>query len=211
MNKTLLIIGFIIASNQLFAQSSWELFRKQSCPIKTWVLLHPFKAKKALLISKEAIKITDSVAKTKLLDKDVAGGQIDAFRHAYWMAKLHQEIGRSAALSLGKAHERDNYKSYKKYRLEEGILPDLASNKMDLFNNKIGLSFSVKNDTRSNIGLIYKIINAIKKGDLQVIKKDKNGNYLTFNNQLIPKQELKNWNNKKCLISSNYKHYFPKN
>jgi hypothetical protein len=208
MKKSLLILGLLFFCNQLFAQTNWERFWKQSCPIKTWVLLHPFKAKKAFLISKDATKIADSIAKTSLLDKDVSGGQVDAFRHAYWMAKLHQEIGRSAARSLGKAHERDNYKSYKKHQLEDGVFPDFASQKMDLFNNKKGLTFSIKNDKKSNIGLIYKIINAIKKGDLKVIKKDKEGNYLTCNNELIPKQELNKWNNKKCLITSNYNNFF---
>lgn len=189
--------------NQLFAQSNWERFWKQSSAIKTWVLLHPFKAKKALLISKEANKIADSIAKTNLLDKDVSGGQVDAFRHAYWMAKLHKKIGRNAARTLGKAHERDNYNSFKKGHFEDGIYPDYASKKMDLFNNKMGLTFSVKNDTRSNVGLIYKIINAIKKGNLKIIKKDTKGNYLTCNNELIPAQELKKWKNKKCLVTSN--------
>ncbi len=211
MKKHLIILLLLIFYNQLFAQTNWERFRKESCPIKTWVLLHPFKAKKALLISKEAIKITDSIAETNLLDKDGSGGQVDAFRHAYWMAKLHQEIGRNAARNLGKAHERDNYKSFKKGHFEDGTYPDYASKKMDLYNNKIGLTFSVKNDTRSNVGLIYKIINAIKKGDLKVIKKDTKGNYLTCNNEQISIQDLNKWKNKKCLVYSNYKHYLLQN
>ena len=211
MKKSLLILVLLIFCNQLIAQTNWQRFWKQSCPIKTWVLLHPFKAKKALLISKEATKTADSIAKTNLLDKDVSGGQVDAFRHAYWMAKLHQEIGRNAARTLGKAHERDNYISFKKGYFEDGIYPDYASKKMDLFNNKIGLTFSVRNDMRSNVGLIYKIINAIKKGDLKVIKKDIEGNYLTCNNEQIPTQELKKWNNKKCLITSKNTHYLPNN
>ena len=44
-----------------------------------------------------------------LLDKDPSGGQVDAFRHAYWMARLNEEIGKNAAKSLGKAHEKENY------------------------------------------------------------------------------------------------------
>ena len=116
---------------------------------KTWVLLHPFKAKKALKISNKAKVLSDSIAKTELLDKDKSGGQVDAFRHAYWMASLHQEIGKFAAKSLGKAYERDNYKIFKKNRLEDGIIPDKASKEMDLFNNKVGLRFTKKKEIPS--------------------------------------------------------------
>ena len=73
------------------------------------MLFHPFKATKALEISKEVNRISDSIKKTNLLDGDASGGQVDAFRHAYWMARLKQEIGESAARSLGKAHEKENY------------------------------------------------------------------------------------------------------
>lgn len=200
--KVKLLIVFVLLSFQLQAQTNWELFKSQSGPLKKWVLLHPFKAKKALKISNEAIKITDSIATTNLLDKDKAGGQVDAFRHAYWMAILQIEIGKRAANSLGKAYESANYKSFKKGKLENKILPDLTSKKMDSFNNKMGLKFSFKGDTRSKNGLIYKIINAIKRGDLRIIKKDSLGNYLTCSGAVIPTENLKKWNNNKCLISS---------
>ena len=75
---------------------------------------------------------------------------------------------------------------------------------MDLFNNKVGLSFSKRGMYRSRNGLIYKIANAILKGDLKIIKKDASGNYLTCNNNKIPPEELLyTWENKKCVISSN--------
>lgn len=61
---------------------------------KWWVIWHPFKAKKALEISIDTKRVSDSIRKTNLLDGDYAGGQIDAFRHAYWMARLRIEIGK---------------------------------------------------------------------------------------------------------------------
>lgn len=200
--KVKLLIVLMLLSFQLQAQSDWELFKIQSSSLKKWALLHPFKAKKAFIISNEAIRISDSIATTNLLDKDKAGGQVDAFRHAYWMAILQIEIGQKAAFSLGKSYERANYKSLKKGTLEDKILPDFASQKMDIFNNKIGLKYSFKGDTRSKHGLIYKIVNAIKRGDLKIIKKDGSGNYLTCNGTLISKEVLKKWKNSKCLISS---------
>lgn len=202
--KTLPILCFLIICSNLKAQTNWEHFKKQSPPIKMWVLLHSFKAEKAHKISLEVQKISDSIVKTNLLDKDASGGQVDAFRHAFWMAMLQSEIGKCAAKSLGKAYERANYKSFKKRKLENGILPDKPAMKMDLYNNKVGLKFSKKGDSISAKSLIYKISNAILRGDLMVLKKDSLGNYLTCNNEIIPKEELLHkWKNNKCLVSSN--------
>ena len=203
MKKRLLFIALVLLSTQFFAQSNWKKFWKESGPIKKWVVLHPFKANKALKISLEANRVSDSIAKTPLLDNDLAGGQVDAFRHAYWMARLHQEIGKCAALSLGKAHERANYRAFKKAQFENNISPDKPSKEMDLFNNKAGVSLTKKGVFRSKEGLMYKIANAILKGDLKIIKKDASGNYLTCDNEKIPPEELLHiWDNKKCVVSS---------
>lgn len=203
MKKCAFIIVFIFLGSQISAQSNWEKFCKLSAPYKKWVLLHPFKAKKGLEISMEATRVSDSISKTDLLDKDIAGGQVDAFRHAYWTARLQQEIGKRAAISLGKAHERDNYKSFKKHRTEDGIVPDQASKEMDLFNNKVGLRFTQKGIPASQNELTQNIVDAILIGDLKVIKKDTSGNYLTCDGALIPSAALGNsWRNNKCVIPS---------
>lgn len=204
MNKRIFIILFILLSTQLSAQSNWKQFWQQSAPHKMWAVFHPFKAKKASEISMEATRVSDSIAKTDLLDKDIAGGQVDAFRHAYWMARLHQKIGKCAALSLGKAHEKANYKTFKKNKFEDGILPDQASKEMDLFNNKVGLGFTKKGISTNSNELTLKIVNAILMGDLKVIKKDTVGNYLTCDGEIIPSAALlHSWQNRKCLIPSN--------
>jgi len=204
MKKTFLLLT-ILLSLQTFSQSNFKKFLKLSCPLKTWVIFHPFKAKRALAISNEAKKVADSIAKTDLLDKDISGGRVDAFRHAFWMASLQQKLGKRAALSLGKAHEKDNYKTYKKRKLEEGVLPDKISSEMDLYNNNQGVKFSTKGSLISKNNLIYTIIKAIKEGKMKIIKKDDNGNFLTCTGQLIDKDSLKGkWENNKCLILSNY-------
>lgn len=203
--KKILLFYFLSFSVLGVAQSNWQRFKKLSCAEKTWTIFHVFKAKKAFLIAKEAQQISDSIAKTPLLDGDKSGGQVDAFRHAYWMARLHQEIGKRAAKSLGKAHEKANYQQYKNNVLEDGKTPDKASTEMDLFNNAIGLTFTQKGVSHPKDGLIYKIVNAILAGKLKVIKKDKHQNYLTCDDKLITKKELKGkWENNKCLVFSNY-------
>lgn len=189
-----------------FSQTNWKKFKKLSSSKRSWVLFHPFKAKRALIISKEAYRIADSIKKSPLLDGDPAGGQVDAFRHAFWMASLRQKIGEKAARSLGISHEKENYKTYKKKKLEDGVIPDKISSKMDLFNNEIGLSLTKKGAKTSKKGLIYHVINKIHSGNLKVIKKDNSGNFLTCNNTFISKKSLKGkWENNKCLVNSNYK------
>tara|TARA_R110002124_G_scaffold231341_2_gene396638 strand:- start:7979 stop:8602 length:624 start_codon:yes stop_codon:yes gene_type:complete len=203
--KKVLIFYCALFNLHGFSQSNWQQFKKLLCPEKTWVIFHVFKAKKAFKISEEAQRVTDSVAKTPLLDGDKNGGQVDAFRHAYWMARLHQEIGKNAAKSLGKAHERTNYQQYKNSSLEDGEAPDKISSEMDLYNNNIGLSFTQKGVSHPKDGLIYTIVNAIVAGKLKVIKKDQNRNYVTCNETIISKKALKGkWENNKCLTDSNY-------
>lgn len=204
--KRFLFVYFIFLNTISFSQSNWKKLKKLSHQKKIWVLFHPFKAKKALNVSREANRIADSIKKSPLLDGDPSGGQVDAFRHAFWMASLRQEIGLNAARSLGKAHERENYKTYKKRKLEDGVIPDKISSTMDLFNNEIGLSFTRKGSKTPKNGLIYRVINAILDGKLRVIKKDKQGGFLTCNNEHITQESLKGkWENNKCLINSNSK------
>ena len=197
----LLFFAFVISTN---AQSGFKRFSKLSCPLKIWVIFHPFKAKKALRISLEAIKVADSIAEINLLDGDRSGGQVDAFRHAYWTAQMHQKLGKRTARSLGKAHEKDNYITYKKRKLEDGVLPDEISSEMDLYNNDEGIKLVTKKSKISKNNLIFKIANAIKSGKMKIIKKDKKGNFLTCDGKVILKETLKGkWENNKCLVDSN--------
>jgi hypothetical protein len=201
--KKISVILFLVFTVKINSQSNFKSFFKLSGPKKTWVLFHPFKATKALKISHEARSVSDSIKTTNLLDGDVAGGQVDAFRHAYWMARLHQEIGESAARSLGKAHEKENYITFKELKLEDGFLPDEISSKMDLYNNEQGLKLISKGSKTSKNGLIYRVVNAIRKGNLKIIKKDKKGNFLTCDGTFISKESLiGKWKNNKCLLSS---------
>ena len=203
MKKVLFFYCLLIITSS-HSQSDWQKFKKLSCSEKTWTVLHIFKAKKAELISKEAQRVADSVARTPLLDGDKNGGQVDAFRHAYWMARLHQDIGKNAALKLGKAHERSNYRQYKKKQLEDGENPDKISSEMDLFNNSVGVNYTQKDVSYPKNGLIYRIVNGILAGDYKIIKKDQERNYLTCDNAIISKKSIKGkWKNNKCLINSN--------
>jgi hypothetical protein len=204
--KKILFFIFILFVNELIAQSNFGDFLNLSGPKRTWVFFHPFKAKLSSEVSKETNKVSDSIARTNLLDGDGSGGQVDAFRHAYWMARLKQEMGHSAAESLGIAHEKENYLTYKKMALEEGVVPDKISSEMDLHNNNEGLKLITKKSKTSRNSLIYKIVNAIHLGKMKIIKKDSKGNFLTCDGVLISEKSLKGkWVNNKCLVASNTK------
>jgi hypothetical protein len=99
------------------------------------------------------------------------------------MATLHHKIGKNSACYLGKAHEKDNYKTYEKRRLEDGVLPDKTSCKMDLCHNNIGL------------GLFSKRAKTIKKIYFYYCKchkfwKDKKRDFLSCDNRIIHKDSL---------------------
>jgi hypothetical protein len=205
MKKVLFLFLFLFA-NEMLAQSILSDFMKLSGPKRTWVALHPFKAQKSDKVAKETNRVADSIRKTTLLDGDPSGGQVDAFRHAYWMARLKQEIGHSAAESLGEAHEEENYLMYKKLALEEGVVPDKISSVMDLHNNKEGLKLISKGSKLPKKELIDAIVNAICAGKMKIIKKNSKGKFLSCKGDVISEKSLKGkWENNKCLVPSNMK------
>ena len=181
-----------------------QSYARLSPPEKGWVVFHSFKAKKAFIISKEAQQIADSIAQQDLIGNDNNGGRLDAFKHSFWMARLTQGIGKRAALSLGKAHEKGNYRSYKKSDLEDGLLPDMQSTDMDLHNNDVGNRIGIKFKKASKMALIQKVLDSLHRGNLRILDKDSQGNFLDCQQNRIPLDSLINkWDTKKCLVPSN--------
>ena len=172
---------------------------KISGPEFWWAIGHPFIAIKAKRISKQAIRTTDSLEAAAIL-KDRSGGQLDAFKHAFWMASLSQQIKPKKAYKLGVAHEKFNYKQSRKGKGGG----DKAASEMDLWNNKTGIDLGyIHRDVPKDI-LINIVIQAVKEGKMKVIKKNIDGNSLDCDGQLIDKSTLKTWGNKRCLVPSNY-------
>ena len=199
------LLLFLSANNDVHGQTSASgSFLKLSCAEKWWVIGHPFVAKKAYKITIEARLMSDSLKNHKSLDGDANGGQIDAFRHSYWMARLAQTMSWRKAIRLGRAHERANYKSFKHRKSdEEGSVADSISTEMDLFNNKIGVTIGCNNRNCSKKELENMIMNALLQGRMRVISKDLNGNPLDCNGQRIDQKiYIGIWNIPKCLTSS---------
>lgn len=182
-------------------ESNIKNFKKLSCPEKRWVIFHPFVAKKAYNITEDTRKLVEQIKRDSLLKGTGNGLQVDAFRHVYWMATLSQKIGWRKAKKLGKAHEKGNYKDYKKRRDEDGMIPDKISSEMDLYNNNIGIEFSKGNTNIFDFRAL--ILEVVKTGKCKIIKVDKSGNYLDCDGNVILPTILKGkWINNKCLINS---------
>ncbi len=135
-----------------------------------------------------------------LLDNDANGGNVDAFRHSYWMALLTQKIGWKRAYRLGKAHEKGNYINYKKNKSEDGTLPDKAATDMDLWNNNVGINIGLKYTEINEDSLKKIVIKHIAEGCMRIIKKNKQMQFLDKNNIVIKDDVLNGkWENDKVL------------
>lgn len=205
--KSLTIFYLVfIFSMSINAQKSTKLKTgKISFPEKRWAIFHPFIAKKASRITNETLIAVDSVKKTTTLDGDISGGKVDAFKHSYWMASLSQQIKWRKAYKLGKAHEKGNYKLYKK-RKKKGLNTshDRISQDMDLWNNRQGLEIGLNLKGKELIIIQQTLIDSISAGKMRIIKKNSQRQYLDCNGNVIPKEDLiNNWENDKCLVPSN--------
>ncbi len=203
--KIVILTVFFISFTCVKAQKL-SSFKRLTPPEKHWVIFHLFIAKKTYKISIKAKNIADSLATDTNFDGDKSGGQVDALRHALWMAMLSQKYYWRKVYKLGIAHEKGNYYQYKKHKTEDGTLPDKISSDMDLLNNDAGRQIGLDNRKASVDSLIVIIKQEIKSGNLWIIKKNKNGEFLDQYDKIISKEILKGkWENNKCLVKSNYK------
>jgi hypothetical protein len=146
LNAGLLLLGLLF-SNHLVGQKTtpWNKFNALSRPEKAWVLSHPFVAKTTYLLSNYTLEAVRDLKFKNTIGQDEAGGKLDAFKHAFWMALLSQKLNSKKAIKLGMAHEKGNYQDFKKRRLEDNICSDKASCEMDLWNNKVGVEIGSTN------------------------------------------------------------------
>lgn len=209
VNLVLLLLCFPFFGN---AQSKTKDFSKLSAPEKRWVIAHPFIAKKAFTATQRARFVTDSLSKNGVL-KDGNGGQLDAFRHSYWMALLVQKIPPRKAAKLGKAHEKGNYLQWKKGMLEDSMRADSMLCVMDLQNNETGISLGeqYENDTAlQKKSLEAFIIENVKRGKMVIVKKNSFGQPEDKSGRIIvPGNYTGKWYMPKVLVRSDYTEPLP--
>jgi len=207
--KIALIVFFLFPLFS-FSQSNREKFKTLSKAEKRWVIFHPFIAKKAMNYTEQVLHVCDSLKKDSALDGDGNGGHLDAFRHSYWMALLSQHINPKKAYKLSLAHEKGNKEAFKKKKIEDGAVPDSMSCVMDIINNQLGIQIGLANrqskTPMTDLELITFVKQKIIKGEMRILLKDENKNFLTCEGGEI---NLKNYNGKwcipKCLVKSNVK------
>lgn len=203
-HKTAITVAFLVLCLSISAQEGrLKKFRKLSSPEKRWVYSHPFIAVKTLKISEHARQVSMKQQDSPDLDNYSSGGQVDAFRHCYWMASLCQEIREKKALKLGIAHEEGNERDFKKRRKEDGDLPDATANTMDLWNNQIGAVLSRENPDVNEELLIFTVKAAVTMGRCRIIKRNADGEFLDQLGGIIADADWRGkWNNARCLVSS---------
>ncbi|MFI5150413.1 MAG: DUF6973 domain-containing protein [Bacteroidia bacterium] len=207
MKRFLLIVILLVAGKSIPAQHLIQQFIKLSNPERHWVYAHPFVAAKSYRITREVLQTTQTEAKDSLLDGNTNGGQVDAFRHAFWMARLSETIGTRKARKLGTAHEKGNYRDFCRGRTEEGALSDSIASVMDMRNNSVGLELALKHPHTPPAEMQKIVIDAILRGKLFVILLDIKGNSYDCSGNLIDLTVWKGkWGIPKCLVGSNTKH-----
>lgn len=160
-----------------------------------WVIGHPFIAKKSYVLSKISMQITDSIMQDSILT-DGQGGALDAFRHGIWMTLLSDAIGNGRAIKLGRAHEKSNYRNFKKGRPFSSYHHSL----MDSINNLRAIEIPTSGLQRKEI--IQTLIDSVKAGYFVIIRKNEVGESLDSSGQIVQKDK-KRWKCNECLIKSN--------
>jgi hypothetical protein len=169
----------------------------------TWALGHPFAALKVKKITKKCNKLIPQTNLNTHLDNYSNGGQLDAYRHTFYMAAYSQKVKPKKLRKLGQAHEKTNYRQFKKHKKEDGEIADSLSSVMDLKNNELGFKIGVENRNESLEALSVKVIEEIKKGNAFIMKRNSAGAYLDCEGNVIDLKEYKKvWNVPKCLVRS---------
>lgn len=203
----ILFVNLLLFIHSTSNAQSIRSFFKVSGQERCWAISHIFIAKKTFRLSQSVLSVCDSLKKQNVFSGNGNGDQLDAFRHAYWMALLVQHIKPKKAIKLGIAHEKGNYISFKKGKTEEGEQPDSLSSVMDLANNETGKNIGVllKSEVKFNGAnfLIQKVIDNIKAGNAKILLKNREGQFLNCNKEIINMGEFnKKWNIPKCIVES---------
>jgi hypothetical protein len=196
----LLIFFFTISA---YAQT--KTFHKLSKYEKSWALWHPFAAVKIKQHQAEMYAVYKEVKQQHVLDTFENGGKLDAFRHTFAMAYFSTFVKTKKLRKLGKAHEKANHRQFlHSLPDEDGELSDSLSSVMDLQNNEVAFSLAKEIKKLSTEEIKQKILLLIKNGDVFIMKRNAQGQYLDYDNRIIPVEKLKVWTNPKCLIKSSY-------
>lgn len=201
--RIITVLVFVLTATVVQAQQK-VMPRRVTRPEIMWAVTHPFVALKAIRLTKISLGISESMRADTSLDGQWIGGQLDAFRHAYWMAMLAQKIKPKKVLKLGYAHEKANRLDFKKGRLEETAVPDSIDGAMDYFNNARGVQLGCENRKASLEELKQIIKKEILAGNFKIVATDEQGHFIDCDGKVIDMQHWSGkWDIPKCLVPSN--------
>ncbi|MBL0096999.1 MAG: hypothetical protein IPP46_11340 [Bacteroidetes bacterium] len=111
---------------------------------------------------------------------------------------------KKASRKLGKAHEKGNYKAFRRGKTEDGFLQDETAVEMDLYNNEEGLRIARENKDEAFSDLQQKTIAAIHEGKMKVMKRDAQGRLTDCDGNFLLLEERKksDWKLPYCLLPS---------
>ena len=187
----LLIIVF--ASTHLNSQIP---SRREKC----WAFTHPFAAWRIKKMSGPCAEIYNDHVKACRPDCYTSGGQLDAFRHMFYMAAFATRINPRKLRRLGELHEKSNFRQFTKSQYEEGEQPDSLASVMDLRNNEAGFIIGHLNRKKELNGIARIVTAEIEKGGGWMMRRNSNGDYLDCNGNIIDTRLYRNrWYVPKCL------------
>lgn len=197
---TFILLSLLTEARPGLLKSFWKLSR----PEKGWAMSHPFKARRAFLITQQVRLTTDSLIRLQLPDTFRHGGRIDAFRHSFWMALMTLEIGERASRKLGECHEKGNRIDYRRGRTEDGFLQDATACEMDLHNNEKGIQLALRHPDVSRTDLIRMCLESIRTGEMKVLLINSAGEYCDCEERpvVLFRRGMDKWALPICLISS---------
>ena len=185
------------------AQGLYKSYKQLSEPEKHWVITHPLSAKRVFKIKDIVNSEVKKHQKDSLLDGDVVGGTLDAFKHTLWMALCAQKIGKKRALLLGQAHEDANRMAFEKDGQKKYIGQDSVLSLMDMLNNKTGAALGEQYPKASLDSLVNIVIKNILEGNCVKVKKDSKHRSLDKDGNIIDEKKYPGvWNIPKVLIKS---------
>lgn len=167
-----------------------------------WAFAHPFAACKVKKIHKKLKPYYNENELKLSLDSFSQGGKLDAYRHVFYMAAFAQKIKAKKVIKLGKAHEKTNYRQFKKGKGKNVVLPDSLSGLMDLWNNEIGVTLARDNKELGYEELKQKVIKLINENKAFYFLRDANGNFLDCDGKTVIdlKKYQDKWYIPKCML-----------
>lgn len=204
ISRTLWITALLlIAVQNIGAQSLLQKYRSVPQAQKMWAVMHLRHAGEMYRISVECLDYAASQLGHYPLDSTSCGGTADAFRHVYWMARLAQKYRQRTCISLGRAYERSNRKTFRQQRRHGQFLYDRASQEMDLRNNLIGAELGRSMRTADKMEVDDAVKKLIVTGQLYIIAISPDGNFVaTDGSTVAPADVPKCWDNGKTLTMS---------